>query len=123
MSHPSSRDVHIHNFSLTFHGAELLSDTKLELNNGRRYGLVGLNGSGMLQAFLACTLQVVDKTVFPCEFHLGGNGMDRLCPMEWRCALFMNSMKSEFFLANYGRICMGGGKSGGITCLGLPPPP
>lgn len=45
-SHPSSRDVHIHNFSLTFHGVELLADTKLELNTGRRYGLVGLNGSG-----------------------------------------------------------------------------
>ena len=46
VSHPSSRDVHIHNFSLTFHGAELLSDTHLELNTGRRYGLLGLNGSG-----------------------------------------------------------------------------
>ena len=46
-SHPSSRDVHIHNFSVTFHGVELLTDTKLELNLGRRYGLVGLNGSGM----------------------------------------------------------------------------
>ena len=45
-SHPSSRDAHIHNFSLTFHGVELLTDTKLELNTGRRYGLVGLNGSG-----------------------------------------------------------------------------
>ena len=47
-SHPSARDVHIHNFSVTFHGVELLSDTKLELNLGRRYGLVGLNGSGMV---------------------------------------------------------------------------
>ena len=50
-SHPSSRDVHIQNFSLTFHGAELLADTKLELNTGRRYGLVGLNGSGMLTLY------------------------------------------------------------------------
>lgn len=45
-SHPASRDIHIDRFSLTFHGAELLSDTRLELNCGRRYGLVGLNGSG-----------------------------------------------------------------------------
>lgn len=45
-SHPESRDVHIHDFSVTFHGVELLSDTQLELNCGRRYGLVGLNGSG-----------------------------------------------------------------------------
>ena len=45
-SHFQSRDIHISNFSLTFHGAELLTDTKLELNYGRRYGLVGLNGCG-----------------------------------------------------------------------------
>ncbi|CAD5112902.1 DgyrCDS2109 [Dimorphilus gyrociliatus] len=45
-SHPEGRDVHIHSLSITFHGAELLSDTKLELNNGRRYGLIGLNGCG-----------------------------------------------------------------------------
>ena len=45
-SHPASRDIHIDRFSLTFHGAELLSDTRLELNCGRRYGLVGLNGCG-----------------------------------------------------------------------------
>ncbi|EDV26236.1 ATP-binding cassette sub-family F member 2 [Trichoplax sp. H2] len=45
-SHAQSRDIHISNFSLTFHGAELLTDTKLELNYGRRYGLVGLNGCG-----------------------------------------------------------------------------
>lgn len=54
-SHPSSRDVHIHNFSLTFHGVELLADTKLELNTGRRYGLVGLNGSGTYYVQLLIT--------------------------------------------------------------------
>lgn len=46
-SHPDSRDVHIHNLSITFHGVILLDDTKLELNVGRRYGLIGLNGCGM----------------------------------------------------------------------------
>lgn len=45
-SHSASRDVHIDRFSLTFHGVELLSDTRLELNCGRRYGLLGLNGCG-----------------------------------------------------------------------------
>ncbi|CAI8033121.1 ATP-binding cassette sub-family F member 2 [Geodia barretti] len=45
-SHPLSRDIHINRLSITFHGVELLSDTGLELNIGRRYGLVGLNGSG-----------------------------------------------------------------------------
>ena len=47
-SHPDSRDVHIESLSITLHGAELLCDAKLELNCGRRYGLVGLNGSGVL---------------------------------------------------------------------------
>jgi len=45
-SHPDSRDVHIHNLSILFHGAELLTESKLELNVGRRYGLIGLNGCG-----------------------------------------------------------------------------
>lgn len=45
-SHPDSRDVHIHNMSVLFHGVELLMDCKLELNVGRRYGLIGLNGCG-----------------------------------------------------------------------------
>lgn len=44
--HPRSRDIKIDNFSITFHGCELLQDTRLELNCGRRYGLIGLNGSG-----------------------------------------------------------------------------
>uniref|UniRef100_A0AAV2L4C9 ATP-binding cassette sub-family F member 2 n=1 Tax=Knipowitschia caucasica TaxID=637954 RepID=A0AAV2L4C9_KNICA len=45
-SHPNSTDVHISSLALTFHGQELLSDTSLELNSGRRYGLLGLNGTG-----------------------------------------------------------------------------
>lgn len=46
-SHTNSTDVHISSLSLTFHGQELLSDTSLELNSSRRYGLIGLNGTGM----------------------------------------------------------------------------
>ena len=45
-SHPEARDLHIHQFSITFHGVELLLDTKLEVNTGRRYGLIGKNGCG-----------------------------------------------------------------------------
>lgn len=44
--HPRSRDIKIANFSITFFGSELLQDTTLELNCGRRYGLIGLNGCG-----------------------------------------------------------------------------
>ena len=45
-SHPDARDLHILQFSITFHGVELLVDAKLEVNNGRRYGLIGRNGCG-----------------------------------------------------------------------------
>ena len=34
-SHPLSRDVHIEQFTLLFHGHELLMDAKIELNHGR----------------------------------------------------------------------------------------
>lgn len=40
-----SRDIKIDNFSITFFGNEILIDTQLELNCGRRYGLVGTNGT------------------------------------------------------------------------------
>jgi ATP-binding cassette subfamily F protein 2 len=45
-SHPGGRDIHVENYSLSFHGAMLVEDTRLELNYGRRYGLLGPNGSG-----------------------------------------------------------------------------
>jgi len=41
-----SRDVKIESFSLSLHGTVLVEDTILELNYGRRYGLIGLNGCG-----------------------------------------------------------------------------
>ncbi|KAK6163392.1 hypothetical protein DH2020_000256 [Rehmannia glutinosa] len=37
---------HIESLSLTFHGHDLIVDSELELNYGRRYGLLGLNGCG-----------------------------------------------------------------------------
>lgn len=52
--HPQSRDVKVDNLSITFHGFEILTDTKLELNYGRRYGLIGLNGCG--KSTLLCTI-------------------------------------------------------------------
>lgn len=40
------KDVKVISFSLSFHGENLIEDTTLELNFGRRYGLIGRNGSG-----------------------------------------------------------------------------
>lgn len=45
-SHPLSRDIRIESLSVTFHGHDLIVDSLLELNYGRRYGLLGLNGCG-----------------------------------------------------------------------------
>lgn len=45
-SHPLSRDIQIESLSVTFHGHDLIVDSELELNYGRRYGLLGLNGCG-----------------------------------------------------------------------------
>jgi len=45
-SQPLSRDIKIESFSLSFHGRELISNTDIDLNFGRRYGLIGANGSG-----------------------------------------------------------------------------
>ncbi|VDN25673.1 unnamed protein product, partial [Gongylonema pulchrum] len=40
-----SMDIKVEGLTVTFHGREIVTDTKLELNMGRRYGLIGLNGS------------------------------------------------------------------------------
>eukprot|EP01126_Amoeba_proteus_P057455 TRINITY_DN7312_c0_g1_i1.p1 TRINITY_DN7312_c0_g1~~TRINITY_DN7312_c0_g1_i1.p1 ORF type:complete len:589 (-),score=113.79 TRINITY_DN7312_c0_g1_i1:44-1810(-) len=41
-----ARDIKIGSFSVSLYGQELVKDTVLELNHGRRYGLIGANGSG-----------------------------------------------------------------------------
>eukprot|EP00297_Palpitomonas_bilix_P003738 CAMPEP_0113886474 /NCGR_PEP_ID=MMETSP0780_2-20120614/11574_1 /TAXON_ID=652834 /ORGANISM="Palpitomonas bilix" /LENGTH=586 /DNA_ID=CAMNT_0000874691 /DNA_START=42 /DNA_END=1802 /DNA_ORIENTATION=- /assembly_acc=CAM_ASM_000599 len=46
VSHRLSRDIKVEQFSLSFRGTEMIVDTNLELNYGRRYGLLGPNGSG-----------------------------------------------------------------------------
>jgi len=45
-SQPLSRDVKIGAFSVSTFGRELIKDTTLDLTYGRRYGLIGQNGSG-----------------------------------------------------------------------------
>jgi hypothetical protein len=50
-SHPMSRDVHIDQFTLLFHGHELLMDAKVELNHGR----CALHYSAAHSACFPCT--------------------------------------------------------------------
>lgn len=62
-SRKDSRDIKIENFSLSYYGIELVSDSIIELNYGRRYGLIGFNGSGkstFLQALAAREVPIPD---------------------------------------------------------------
>ncbi|KAI8927523.1 P-loop containing nucleoside triphosphate hydrolase protein [Entophlyctis helioformis] len=45
-SEKNSRDIKIELYSLTFFSQNLINETTIELNFGRRYGLLGPNGSG-----------------------------------------------------------------------------
>ncbi|XP_050388520.2 ATP-binding cassette sub-family F member 2 [Patella vulgata] len=64
-SHALSRDIHLDHLSMRFHGAELLMNTSLHLNVGRRYGLIGANGCGkssLLSALEARELPIPKHT-------------------------------------------------------------
>ena len=80
--HPRSRDVKIANFSITFFGSELLQDTMLELNCGRRYGLIGLNGCGK-SSLLAC----LGKREVPIPEHIDIFHLTREIPASTKSAL------------------------------------
>jgi len=62
-SHPKSMNVKIDQLTVTFHGREIVTDTVLEINQGHRYGLIGLNGSGkstILQAIYHREMPIPD---------------------------------------------------------------
>lgn len=43
-THEGSRDIKIESFTLEVYGKQLIKDTTIEFNYGRRYGLLGMNG-------------------------------------------------------------------------------
>jgi ATP-binding cassette, subfamily F, member 2 len=61
----ASRDVKINSVSLVFHGKVLITDAMLELNYGRRYGLLGENGCGK-----STFLKSIAKREFPVPEHV-----------------------------------------------------
>jgi ATP-binding cassette subfamily F protein 2 len=71
-SHPQSRDVHIESLTLLFHGHELLADSNLELNYGRRYGLLGPNGCGK-----STLLKAIGARELPIPEHIDIYYLDR----------------------------------------------
>ena len=61
----SSRDAKITSASLVFHGKVLITDSTLELNYGRRYGLLGENGCGK-----STLLKSIASREFPIPEHI-----------------------------------------------------
>ncbi|XP_055390323.1 ATP-binding cassette sub-family F member 2 [Condylostylus longicornis] len=80
--HEKSRDIKIANFSITFFGSELLQDTMLELNCGRRYGLIGLNGCGK-----SSLLSVLGNREVPIPNHIDIFHLTREIPASSKTAL------------------------------------
>lgn len=80
----ASRDVKITSASLTFHGRVLFNDTTIEVNYGRRYGLLGENGCGK-----STLLKAIDKREFPFPDHIDiyllneGAPPSELGALEW----------------------------------------
>jgi len=80
--HPRSRDIKIANFSITFFGSEMLQDTMLELNCGRRYGLLGPNGCGK-----SSLLAVLGNREAPIPNHIDIFHLSREMPASSKTAL------------------------------------
>ncbi|KAF2488586.1 hypothetical protein BU16DRAFT_473612 [Lophium mytilinum] len=80
----ASRDVKITSASLVFHGKVLFNDTTLEVNYGRRYGLLGENGCGK-----STLLKAIDKREYPFPEHIDiyllneGAPPSELGALEW----------------------------------------
>ncbi|ODV88329.1 hypothetical protein CANCADRAFT_4465 [Tortispora caseinolytica NRRL Y-17796] len=61
----TSRDVKISSVTLVFHGKVLIQDSELELNYGRRYGLLGENGCGK-----STLLKAIAAREYPIPEHI-----------------------------------------------------
>jgi ATP-binding cassette subfamily F protein 2 len=90
-SHPQSRDIQIDSFTLLFHGHDLLQDSRLELNFGRRYGLLGLNGCGkstLLKALAGREVPIpehIDMYLLDKEIGASEKTALQVCRLTCRC--------------------------------------
>jgi ATP-binding cassette subfamily F protein 2 len=94
MSHADSRDCHLGSITMRYHGAELLVDAKVELNCGRRYGLLGPNGCGkstFMEAISSHELPIPDHFDI---FHLT-NEIEPTEKTALQCVMEVNKEKAR----------------------------
>jgi len=80
--HPRAKDIKIDNFSITYYGAIMLQDTKLDLSSGNRYGLIGPNGCGKSAMFAAIAAKEI-----PIQDHIDVFNLTREMPASDKTAL------------------------------------
>ena len=69
-SRATALDVRIEQFSMQVNGQELILDCTIELNSGRRYGLLGMNGCGKSNLLAALANREVPVPVHIDVYHL-----------------------------------------------------
>jgi len=69
-SRETARDIKITGFSMNISGTELIKETEIELTIGRRYGLIGRNGSGKTNFLQALANREVPIPDHMDMFHL-----------------------------------------------------
>lgn len=93
-SHPDSRDCHLSQISLRYHGAELLVDASVELNCGRRYGLLGPNGCGKSTFMQAISMNELPIPKHFDIFHLT-NEIEPTNKTALECVMEVNQEKAK----------------------------
>lgn len=108
---PSARDVKIEQFSLQFHGHKLIENTTIELTVGRRYGLLGRNGSGkstFMKALAAREVPIPDHIdIFLLNEEFAKTDMTALEAVveEAKKELHRLEMQAEEIIENEGAEC------------------
>ena len=69
-SEPEARDIKFDSFSLSVGGNQLVTDCRLELNQGCRYGLVGTNGCGKSNVLSSLAQHDLPMPEFMDLYHL-----------------------------------------------------
>ena len=73
--HANTRDINVGGFTVAFHGKNLVEETDLVINYGRRYGFIGPNGSGkstVMKAIAARSIPIpesIDMYFLDCEYE------------------------------------------------------